>query len=160
MRPSYIFLTHVYCCHSYRTVVFLTCMFTCCFYRTMKQWVWVRGVPPIVQLFTRDFEAWLMDVDLAPCSPPLPFGIYQPLDVSWLPSCPLSTSGIKSTTSQDTAAHFQLLWSSQTWWRLHSELSATGKSAATEGNHLRKQSASEAVWIHLSFARAAHLKSR
>lgn len=159
MRSSYVFLTHVYCCHSYSTSVFSTCMFTCCFYRTMKQWVWERGVPSIVELFICDL-AWLMDVDLAPCSPPLPFGIYQPVDVSWLPSCPLSTSCIKSTTSQDAAAHFQLLRSSRTWWRPHSELSATRKSVATEGNHLRKQSASEAVWLHLSSSKAAHLKSR
>lgn len=39
--------------------------------------------PSVVELSVCDFEAWLMDADLAPCSLSVPFSIYQPRDVSW-----------------------------------------------------------------------------
>lgn len=39
--------------------------------------------PSVVELSTGDFKAWLTDVDLVPCSPSVPFSIYQLRDESW-----------------------------------------------------------------------------
>lgn len=105
-----------------------------------------RPTPLLCELFICDLEAWLMDVDLAPCSLSFPFRIYQPVDVSWLPSCSFSTSCTWSTPSQDTTLYCQPLWSLWTYWKLNSELSSTRKSVTTDGCHFRRQSASNNVW--------------